>query len=127
VSLFTAPIHQTSTISVPHILAPELLEKEEHKIEPIEISTKALCNCYLYTQISTGGKLPRMADIAPNVTEPAVGDVAIMMYDTVKHVAVVTEVSTSTIKVKESNYHACQESKRTLAHNYRRLVGYYRP
>lgn len=129
-SLFTAPIHQATAFLTPPIVTSELVLEEEKKVESIEISTKVLCNCYLYTKTIKNAEsqnLPRMAEIAPNVDTPAVGDVAIIMYDTIKHVAIVTEVSTSSIKVRESNYHPCQESERTLSYDYRRLVGFYRP
>lgn len=127
VALFSVPVYHTTSLPY-EVPAPAPIEvEEEKKIEPIEIDTEMLCNCYLGAKTISGAELPRMADIHPNVEKPEVGDIAIMMYDTVKHLAVVTEVSTSTWKTLETNYHRCAKSERTLGYDYKRLVGFYRP
>lgn len=88
-----------------------------------------VCNCwaYLSTQIKN---LPRMKDITPNST-PKIGAVAIFLYkdkqtgETVKHVALVAELSDTSFVVKETNFTHCLYDKRVIDKNDPHLVGFW--
>jgi surface antigen len=66
-----------------------------------------------------------MVSIQPTTMIPSVGDIAVMWYGHVKHLAVVTEVNGDNITIKEGNYRRCKETERTITTNYPHLTGFY--
>lgn len=128
VALFSVPVYHTTSLpyTPPVIVYQEVIEEEE-KITTIDIPTDVLCNCYLAAETISGIDLPPMLSLKPNITEPLIGDIAIMQYGDIKHVAVITEVTNTNISIIESNYKHCQKTNRTIEYTYNRLVGFYRP
>ena len=91
--------------------------------DPEETYPGEECNCYRYTS-NRVANLPRMADIYPN-TQPTVGAVAVEWFGQVKHVSVVTEVSSEGVWVKESNYHHCEIGTRFIHFTKPSLIGFW--
>lgn len=124
ISALITPINPTPVSYIYPVEVPiEIKEKEI----TLDTETNTLCNCYLYSELYTGINLPQMATIQPNTSDPLVGSIAIMQYGDIKHVAVVTEVTESSFSVTEANYKHCEKTERTLAYNYKRLVGFFTP
>lgn len=126
-ALFLTPISTSSQSTVEVTQPPVEITKEEVHVKTVDIQPNTLCNCYKSAEMYTGINLPPMAEILPNTDAPVVGDIAIMFYGTVKHVAVVTGISSSTIDIWEGNYNHCEETKRTISKSYTRLVGFFTP
>lgn len=124
----TFPIHQTTSLAYePQIIEPIVIEEIETKEDIKEVSSDVLCNCYKYSEVYSGIDLPPMTTIQPNTDTPMVGAFVVMMYGEVKHIAIITEVTSDYIGIKEGNYKRCQETKRQIKFNYKHLLGYYIP
>lgn len=88
------------------------------------------CNCYSYVLVHLGS-LPLMAKIQPNST-PKVGGVAIFYYRShegtiVKHVALITAQTDTTISIAESNLERCKTDVRVVDKSDAHLDGYWYP
>lgn len=89
----------------------------------------SVCNCYSYVWTKKKG-LPKMAQIQPN-SEAQVGSVAIFYYKDretgkqVKHVALVTRVTSNSVTVDEANFTKCLTGTRVIPISDPRMVGFW--
>jgi hypothetical protein len=91
--------------------------------DPEETYPGEECNCYKYSS-NRVANLPRMAEIFPN-SNPKVGAVAIEFFGKVKHVSIVTSVTSEGVAVIESNYNHCQKGERFIPFTKSTLVGFW--
>ena len=57
----TVPIHQTTSLAYePQVTASIVIEEEEIKEDVKEVSSDVLCNCYKYSEVTSGIDLPPM-------------------------------------------------------------------
>lgn len=112
---------QNTYIPTEVINNPQVIQVETK--DPEETYPGEACNCYLYTK-NRVDSLPRMAEIAPN-SAASVGAVAIEYYKGIKHVSVVTSVTSEGVSVIESNYSHCKTGVRFIHFSKPSLVGFW--
>lgn len=83
------------------------------------------CNCYLYAK-SKQPYLPMTKDLVPNAPCTK-GAVAILRYGDLMHYAPIYGETSDTISLDESNFKACQYSKRTIERSDPHLEGCWFP
>ena len=97
--------------------------------EPPAVTTELYCSCVSYVHFLEP-KAPfidaKWYKDFPKAT-PAVGRIAVFNYNEVYHVALITNLGTSTFKVKEANFVKCSKGERDVDYNDPRLIGFFAP
>ena len=87
----------------------------------------AVCSCVQYMK-ARGAPIPNGFDaneILPNTPEPVVGALVLIDYENIGHVAMITEVGSTTISITESNYERCKITSRTIDRSDAKIRGYW--
>lgn len=94
-------------------------------VEEKVVSDSVLCNCWAYSK-QVYPSLPPTKTIHANLQqEPA--EIAVFQYGNLPHYAIVTSVGTSTFDITETNFKACEKTKRTISLDDPSLKGFYKP
>lgn len=84
-----------------------------------------LCSCILYAQNYI--KLPAVKSVSelPANSYPAIGRAVLFRYSNSDHIGIITNWEIGGFKIRESNYHKCQENFRIIKFNDKAIRGFY--
>lgn len=119
------PITIEVTIEQEKEVAPEPVEKPMQKTS---INREVACSCVAYARtIRPDIPYINASDISPNIDHPVDNGAVLFFYPNsgLYHIAIIDEVGTSTLKIKESNMKSCTISERVIPKNDIRIIGFY--
>ena len=99
------------------------------KIGLTKVNKSNYCSCVIYAKSQTGFSTPNgLARYWPSNTDtPLVGGVVVTSESMAGHVAVISEVGSTWIKVREANYSKCRLTTRIIARDSKVIIGYWSP
>lgn len=101
-------------------------EKVEHEEE--EVADYVACSCVKTAKIKYGVNIPpahNAWDLSPNSDVPVVGQLVLMQYPTIGHVAVLEAITDDGYLISEGNYKSCQYTTRVIPKDYYALLGFW--
>lgn len=121
------PILSLITPLNPQVLAHMEVVPIEEKIHVDHKPLTIKCSCVRYAELQ-GAPIPikDARDIVPATTTPYIGGAVLEYYphSGEHHVAYITDVSTTTITVREANYVPCEIGTRVIPRDSKRIVGF---
>ncbi len=123
-----AEVEQIEQIEV-RIELPVIEPVEDEKVEHEEpLVPSVACSCVKTAREVYGVQIPynhNAWDLVANITEPEVGQLILMKYPTIGHVAVIDSITDEGYVISEGNYNTCQFSTRFIPKNYYAIIGFW--